>query len=115
MELLPEPQPFVRRSRQLPELNQFPASDSASSPNLQRGAGSRAQYNRLVGGLVQDEFGESIDSDWADQDVDWVLNVFDAYDLYDNRLIRAQCFQDDLLDSDHPSFDLLDIPERNEG
>ena len=111
MEALPEPQPFVRRSRQLPELN---ASDSASTQDLQRGAGSRAHYNRLVGSIVQDEFFEAIDSDWSEQAVDWVLDVFDAYELYDNRFIRAQCLQDDLLECDHPTFDLLDIPDQNE-
>ena len=131
---LPEPQTFVRGRRQHTEHTLTSSDTSARSLRMDDGlyvpavlghlqaysvrAPVRAQYNRIVGRYVQEEYyarGRASDSErWSPEDFEWVLTMQNESPAPEP-MIRQKVLSrisSEILES--PECDLLELPDQNE-
>ena len=127
---LPEPQTFVRARRQHTEHTLSSSETSARSLRNDDGLyvpvvlghlqaySVRAQYNRIVGIYVQEEYytrGRASDSErWLPADFEWVLimqNESPAPEPMSRQQVLSRISSEGL---ESPECDLLELPDQNE-
>ena len=75
--------------------------------------GLRAQYNRLVGRSIEQEYGSSRNlsrsDSWGTEDLEWIFS-FDRVQEFDN-VVRLQVLPEDF---EPPDADFLELPDQND-